>query len=219
MVQYGKPEVVQHKYALRLLQRNASDTSHDGSGALDRVYMVGGEFSYEGATPLSTILHHPPPLSTILHHPPITPTTTPTTIPTTNPTIIDPADNIDSDMAGCIKMNAANAAGAAGAATSSNSHDVGRGETTTEEWIAASREPGNTTGADAAPLSVDEWVAAQGAGGAGSEGAGGDSPPWRGVLVRTGVYTEGGDTGQATVVVDDVEAAVDWIIDDDRYSP
>ena len=154
--------------------------------------------SHEGELPSSTTLYR------LSNH------STPN--PAVNPTNIHTADNIDSDMAGCIKMNAANAAGAA-------SQNADRGETTTEEWIAASKEPGSTTGADAAPLSVAEWVAAQGADGDGCEGAGADSPPWRGVLVRTGVYTEGGDTGQAAVVVDDVEAAIDWIIDDDRFSP
>lgn len=38
-------------------------------------------------------------------------------------------------------------------------------------------------------------------------------PRWSGVLVKTGVFTDGkDDTNQAAMVVEDVEEAVDWII-------
>lgn len=36
--------------------------------------------------------------------------------------------------------------------------------------------------------------------------------PWSGVLVRTGVFSDGDDTNSASVVVDDVYDAVDWVL-------
>lgn len=37
-------------------------------------------------------------------------------------------------------------------------------------------------------------------------------PPWTGVLVRTGVYKDGDETNRASVIVDGVADAVDWIL-------
>ena len=108
-------------------------------------------------------------------------------------------DNPESDMAGCVNMNAAIAATATTA---------GAGETTTKQWIEASKAPGE---ADGGAVSVTKWLESQ------AQGGPAESPPWRGVLVRTGVYTEGGDTGQAAAVVDDVKEAVQWIVDVDRF--
>ena len=39
------------------------------------------------------------------------------------------------------------------------------------------------------------------------------STEWKGVLVRTGVYKEGDETNGAHVVVDGIEQAVDWILE------
>ena len=40
----------------------------------------------------------------------------------------------------------------------------------------------------------------------------GSGDTWQGVLVKTGVWAEGDDTNKAAVVVDGVEEAVDWIL-------
>ena len=41
----------------------------------------------------------------------------------------------------------------------------------------------------------------------------GSTTQWRGVLVRTGVYKEGDETNGAHVVVDGIEQAVEWILE------
>jgi len=47
-------------------------------------------------------------------------------------------------------------------------------------------------------------------------GQGGSKTCWRGVLVRTGVYKEGDEINGADVVVDGIEQAVDWILEQER---
>jgi len=41
---------------------------------------------------------------------------------------------------------------------------------------------------------------------------------WKGVLVKTGVYKEGDETNGASVVVEGIGEAVDWILAQERQS-
>jgi len=47
----------------------------------------------------------------------------------------------------------------------------------------------------------------------------GSTTQWRGVLVRTGVYKEGDETNGAHVVVDGIEQAVEWILEQEGGAP